>query len=174
MYHRRTTITLICLWGHRECTAAKTAPSMLAAVFDNGLQETSRSRRRYRPEHVTPTKRNHHHHLVPSGSYIGICRASETRRLLDTLHIPNLQYSRPIRKKNLGTRCALRTRHYSRIDRLTGYWAQICNPLFHFDILFLDVDPLRSARRTRHGSQVYLIMCGAILQLQVEDQWTLS
>ena len=49
-------ITLICLWGHRECKAAKTAPSMLAAVFDNGLQETSRSRRRYRPEHVTPTK----------------------------------------------------------------------------------------------------------------------
>jgi hypothetical protein len=49
-------ITLMYLWGRREGKAAKTAPSMLAAVFDNRLQETSRSRRRYRPEHVTPTK----------------------------------------------------------------------------------------------------------------------
>ena len=144
------------------------------------------SRRRYRPEHVTPAEPAGDHASAiiiiiiiiwsPLGrtlAYVALLKHHcEDFSTHGTYPICNTVD--PFAKKNLGTKCALRTRHYSRIGRLTGYWAQICNPLFHFDIFFLDVDPLRSARRTRHGSQVYLIMCGAILQLQVEDQWTLS
>ena len=68
----------------------------------------------------------------------------------------------------------LRTRHYSRIDRVTSCWA-LFNPLFHYDIFFMDVAPLHTDHpligpgMDRMVFQVYLRMSD-VLQLQVDDQ----